>query len=176
MTQKGVKLEIETIEECGCEPHECYCRHNKEYKKSMKIRDLTTMVGLIDTDAPPSFRALERICELKKKIKRIDPEWILIDEVKLLEHQVLSQLDIIDHTIPWNSARNKLRYIDLCQTINKLKIIHPDWEMDLKDSKNHYLCRCCSCLEERRLYQQTLDEIRSEKSTPSKGSRDKFSN
>jgi len=176
MTQKGVKLEIETIEECGCEPHECYCRHNKEYKKSMKIRNLTTMIGLIEADAPLSFRALERIWELKKKIKRMDPEWILIDEVKLLEHQVLSQLDIIDHTIPWNSARNKLRYIDLCQTINKLKIIHPDWEVDLENSKNYYSCRCCSCLEKRRLYQQTLDETRSEKSTPSKGSRDKFSN
>jgi hypothetical protein len=46
MTQKGVKLEIETIGECGCEPHECYCRHSKEYKKSMKIRNLTTMIGL----------------------------------------------------------------------------------------------------------------------------------
>ena len=150
MTQKEVKSEIETIEECGCEPHECYCRHNKEYKKSMKIRNLTTMIGLIEADAPLSFRALERICELKKKIKRIDPEWILIDEVKLLEHQVLSQLDFIDHTIPWNSARNKLRYIDLCQTINKLKIIHPDWEMDLEDSKKYYLCKCCSCLEKRK--------------------------
>jgi hypothetical protein len=176
MTQKGVKLEIETIEECGCEPHECYCRHSKEYKKSMKIKNLTTMIGLIEADAPLSFRALERIWELKKIIKKIDPEWILIDEVKLLEHQVLSQLDIIDHTIPWNSARNKLRYIDLCQTINKLKIIHPDWEMDLENPKNYYLCRCCSCLEKRRLYQQTLDETRSEKSTHLKGVEIKFSN
>jgi len=51
-----------------------------------------------------------------------------------------------------------------------------DWEMDLEDSKNHYICRCCSCLEKRKMYQQTLDETRSEKSTPYKGSRNKFSN
>ncbi len=42
MSQTGVKLEAETAEECGCEPHECYCRPNKENMKSTKIRGLTT--------------------------------------------------------------------------------------------------------------------------------------
>ncbi len=41
----------------------------------------------------------------------------LADEITLLEHQVLNQIDVIDINVPWNSARNKLRYIDLHQTV-----------------------------------------------------------
>jgi hypothetical protein len=48
--------------------------------------------------------------------------------------------------------------------------------MDLEHFKNHYLCRCRSCLEKRKMYQQTLDETSLEKSTPYKGSRNKISN
>jgi hypothetical protein len=176
MTQEGMKVETEIIKGCGCEPQECYCRPNREFTKSTKIRSLTTLIGLIKADAPLSFRALERICDLKKKIKEIDPGWLLINEVTLLKHQALTQIDAIDHTIPWNSARNRLRYIDLCQTIKKLEMTHPGWVIDLEDPKNHHFCGCCSCLEKRRLYQQTLDETSSEESTSYKGSRGKSSN
>jgi hypothetical protein len=176
MTQRKIELRTEMTEDCGCEPHECYCRLSKEYIKSTKIRGLTTLIELIKADAPLSFRALGRIYDLKKKIKEIDPGWLLVDEMTILEHQVLSLIDAIDHTIPWNSARNRLKYIDLCQTINKLKTTHPGWVMDLEDPKNHHFCKCCSCLENRRSHQQTLGGTSSEESTLYKGNRDKSLN
>ncbi len=68
-------------------------------------------------DGPISYGPLERIWNFKKQIKEIDPNWLLADEITLLEHQVLNQIDVIDINVPWSSARNKLRYIDLHQTV-----------------------------------------------------------
>jgi hypothetical protein len=176
MMQRKKELGTEMTEDCGCEPHECCCRLSKEYIKSTKIRSLMTLIGLIEADAPLSFRALGRIHDLKKKIKEIDPGWLLVDETTVLEHQVLSLVDAIDHTIPWNSARNRLRYIDLCQTINKLRMTHPGWVIDLEDPGNRHFCKCCSCLENRKLHQQILGGTSSEKSTLYEGNREKSPN
>jgi len=172
MSQEKLKPEGEvtnregTSEDCDCGPHSCYCRVNKEYEKSTKIRSLTHLIGLINFmppfDGPLSYRPLERLWSLKKQIKEIDPNWLLADEITLLEHQVLNQINVIDINVSWNSVRSKLRYIDLYQTITKLRTIHPDWQMYLEDSKNHHFCRCCSCSEVRKLYQEELDDISSE--------------
>ncbi len=91
-------------------------------EKSTSVSD-THLIGMINFmppfDAPISYGPLERIWNFKKQIREMDPNWLLADEITLLEHQVLNQIDVIDITAPWNSARNKLRYIDLYQTIVK---------------------------------------------------------
>jgi hypothetical protein len=156
----------ENSEDCGHEVNACTCPPNKEYEKYTKIRGLTHLIGLINFmppfDGPISYGPLERIWNFKKQIKEIDSNWLLADEITLLEHQVLNQIDVIDINVPWNSARNKLRYIDLYQTITKLRTIHPDWQMYLEDSKNHHFCKCYSCSEVKRKYQEELDATSSE--------------
>jgi hypothetical protein len=156
----------ENSEDCGHEVNACTCPPSKEYEKYTKIRGLTHLIGLINFmppfDAPISYGLLERIWSFKKQIREMDQNWILADEITLLEYQVLNQIDVIDITVPWNSARNKLRYIDLYQTITKLRTIHPDWQMYLEDSKNHHFCKCCLCSEIKRRHQEELDATSSE--------------
>jgi hypothetical protein len=155
-----------TSEECGHEPHGCTCPPNKEYEKSTKIRSLTHLIGLINSrppfDGPISYGPLERIWNIKKRIREIDSNWILADEITLLEHQVLNQIDVIDINAPRNSTENKSRYLDLHQTITRLRTIHSDWQMYLEDSKNHHFCKCRPCSEIKRRYQEALDATSSE--------------
>ena len=156
----------ENPEDCGHEVNACTCPPDKEYEKYTKIRALTHLIGMINFmppfDGPISYGPLERIWNFKKQIREIDPNWLLADEITLLEHQVLNQIDVIDINVPWNSARNKLRYIDLYQTVTKLRTIHPNWQMYLEDSKNHHFCKCYSCSEIKRKYQEELDATSSE--------------
>jgi len=73
-----------------------------------------------------SYKPLETIWKLKKEVLERDPSWVLANNITMLECQILDQIDNIDHTRPWNSDRNKLRYIKLFQTITKLRILHPN--------------------------------------------------
>jgi hypothetical protein len=103
----------ENSEDCGHEVNACTCPPSKEYEKYTRIRGLTHLIALINFmppfDGPISYGPLERIWNCKKQIKEMDPNWLLADEITLLEHQVLNQIDVIDINVPWNSARNKLR-------------------------------------------------------------------
>jgi hypothetical protein len=162
-------------EDCGHEVNGCTCPPDKEYVKFTRIRGLTNLLGMINFmppfDSPISYTPLEKMWSFKKQIREIDPNWLLADEITLLEHQVLNQIDVIDINVPWNSARNKLRYIDLYQTITKLRTIHPDWQMYLEDSKNHHFCKCYQCSEVKRQYQEALDATSSEELSSDEESR-----
>jgi hypothetical protein len=174
MSQEKSKLTNEVIneegtsEDCGHGPHNCTCPPDKEYEKFTEIRSLTKLIGLIYSvpliNGFISYKPLERIWNSKKLIREIDPNWILADEVTVLEHQVLNQIDVVDINIPWDSVENKSRYLDLYKTIIRLKAIHPNWRMYLEDSKNHHFCTCLPCLEVKRRYQEALDVTSSEES------------
>ncbi len=103
--------------------------------------------------------------EIKKEILERDPNWVLANNITMLECQILNQIDNIDHTKPWNSDRNKLRYIELFQTITKLRILHPNWEVNLAEVTNFHLCKCLSCTERKKKL-LGHEESASEYSTP----------
>jgi hypothetical protein len=175
MSQEKSKLNKEvtnkegTSEDCGHEPHGCTCPPNEEFEKFTEIRSLTNLIRIIYSvpliNGLISYKPLERIWNTKKRIKEIDPNWILADEVTLLEHQVLNQIDVIDINVPWNSVEYKSKYLDLYKSIIRLKAIHPNWEMYLEDSKNRHFCKCLPCLEVKRRYQEALDATSSEESS-----------
>jgi len=70
----------------------------------------------------------------------------------------------------WNGDRNKLRYIDLFQAITEIRTIHPNWEIDLSRARNSHLCKCCSCLVERKPLLDNRD-LDSENSDSDEGSK-----
>ncbi len=120
--------------------------------KTIAISRLSRVIQTINF-APPfngtlTYAPLQKIWELKKEIAEKDPNWTLTSDDKVMETLVCSKIDSIDHTRPWNSDRNKLRYIDLFQTITKLRVRHPSWLIeDLKEVENSCTCKCHHCLE-----------------------------
>jgi len=84
---------------------------------------------------------------------------------------VLNLIDTIDINAPWDDVENKSRYLDLYKTIIRLKVIHPNWEMYLEDSKNHHFCKCLPCSEVKRRYQEMLDATSSEDSSSEEGNK-----
>ena len=159
----------DTLEGSSHKSHECTCTPSAEYEKATEIGSLTNLIRLVYSiplvNGLISYKPLERIWNSKKVIRKIDPGWVLADKVTLLEHQVLNQIDTIDISVPWDDVENKSRYLDLYKTIIKLKAIHPNWEMYLEDSKNHHFCKCLSCSEVKRRYQEMLDATSSEESS-----------
>jgi len=151
MSEEKSKIEVADKEDCGHEPHDCNCPPDKEYEKFTEIRSLTNLIRLVYSvpliNGLISFKPLERIWNSKKVIGKIDPNWVLADEVTLLEHQILNHIDSIDINVPWEDIRNKSKYLDLYKTIIRLREIHPNWEMYLEDSKNHHFCKCLQCSE-----------------------------
>ena len=93
-----------------------------------------------------------RIHVLKWKIKDVDPNWHLTDQVAIMEHQILDLLDGIDHMKPWNEIGNKLKYMALFSIIENLRKLHPIWGIHLESletpEKNHW-CKCYKCHEAR---------------------------
>jgi hypothetical protein len=171
MSQEKSKTDSEVVdkEDCVHEPHGCNCPPDKDYEKFTEIRSITNLIRLVYSvplvNGLISYKPLERIWNSKKVIRKIDPNWVLADKVTLLEHQVLNLIDTIDINAPWDDVENKLRYLDLHKTIIRLKAIHPDWEMYLEDSKNHYFCKCLPCSEVKRRYQEMLEATSSEDSS-----------
>jgi hypothetical protein len=153
MSQDKFELTLETSNKV--EPQcECEEEYPDGYIKIVRLNWLSNTIRLINFmppfNGPMSYKPLERICKLKKEIIEKDPNWILADNITMLECQVLNKIDNIDHTRPWNSDRNKLRYIELFQTITKLRTLHPNWVIDLSEARNPHLCRCCPCIIRRR--------------------------
>jgi hypothetical protein len=80
MSQEKTKLDSEatnkekTSEDCDYGPHSCYCRINKEYEKSTKVRSLTHLIGLINFmppfDGPISYGPLKKFGTLRSKLER----------------------------------------------------------------------------------------------------------
>jgi hypothetical protein len=123
-----------------------------EYFKQLKLKRLSTTIRLINFippfNGPMSYKPLEIIWRLKKEILERDPNWTLADSIiKLekdpnwataddttkLERQILNQINKIDHTGPWDSDENKLKYNELSQTITKLRTLHPKWKINLAE-------------------------------------------
>ena len=128
-------------------------KHSVEHFKLSRLKRLSSAIRLINFippfDEPMSYKPLEIIWKLKKEVLERDPSWVLANNITMLECQILDQIDNIDHTRPWNSDRNKLRYIKLFQTITKLRILHPNWEINLAEGTNFHLCKCLSCMEKK---------------------------
>ena len=177
MSQEKSKTDSEVVdkEDCGHEPHGCNCPPDEGYEKFTEIRSITNLIRLVYSvplvNGLISYKPLERIWNSKKVIRKIDPNWVLADKVTLLEHQVLNLIDTIDINAPWDDVENKTRYLDLYKTIIRLKVIHPNWEMYLEDSKNHHFCKCLPCSEVKRRYQEMLDATSSEDSSSEEGNK-----
>jgi len=129
-------------------------KHSVEHFKLLRLKRLSSAIRLINFippfDGPMSYKPLEIIWKLKKEVLERDPSWVLANNITMLECQILNQIDNIDHNIPWNSDRNKLRYIELFQAITKLRILHPNWEINLAEDTNFHLCKCLLCIERKK--------------------------
>jgi hypothetical protein len=149
MSTNKPELEVETPN------YMCKVEFEDDYVKSLALNRLSSVIKQINFvppfNGPMTYRPLERICALKKEIIERDSNWLLADDITVLETQILNKIDNIDHTRPWNSDRNKLRYIDLFQTITRIRTLHPNWEIDLREARNSHLCRCHLCLAKRML-------------------------
>ena len=97
----------------------------KENYKYVKLTGISNVINsLHSTDfsnEPLMHDRMNRVHILKWKIKNVDPNWHLTDQVTLMEHQILDLLDGIDHMKPWNEIGNKLKYLALFSIIENLK-------------------------------------------------------
>jgi hypothetical protein len=102
----------------------------KENYKYVKLTGISNVINsLHSTDfsnEPLMHDRMNRVHILKWKIKNVDPNWHLTDQVTLMEHQILDLLDGIDHMKPWNEIGNKLKYLALFSIIENLKKDTPE--------------------------------------------------
>ena len=128
----------------------------KENYKYVKLTGISNVINsLCGTDFSNEslmHHRMNRIHVLKWKIKDIDPNWHLTDQVALMEHQTLDLLDGIDHMKPWNEIGNKLKYMALFSIIENLRKLHPRWGIHLESletPEENHLCKCHKCHEAR---------------------------
>ncbi len=128
----------------------------KENYKYVKLTGISNVINYLHStdfsNEPLMHNRISRIHVLKWKIKDTDQSWHLIDQMTLMEHQILDLIDGIDHMKPWDEIENKLKYVTLFSTIEKLRKLHPRWGIHLEfletPNKNH-LCKCHKCHEAR---------------------------
>ncbi len=160
MAQEKSKLNIEKSKlniEVATEEQPLDGANEGTIKDQIKTKAISKLSRVIQTInfVPPfngtiTYAPLQRIWELKKEIEEKYPNWTLTSDDEVLETLVFSKIDSIDHTRPWNSDRNKLRYIDLFQTITKLRVRHPSWSIeDLNEVKNSCTCKCHYCVKKK---------------------------
>ena len=89
-------------------------KENYKYVKLTGISNIINSLHSTDFSNEPLMQdRMNRIHVLKWKIKDVDLNWHLTDQVALMEHQILDLLDGIDHMKPWNEVGNKLKYMEI---------------------------------------------------------------
>jgi len=77
---------------------------DKKNYKYVKLTGISNVINSLQStdfsNEPLMHDRINRIHVLKWKIKDVDPNWHLIDQVALMEHQILDLLDGIDHMKP----------------------------------------------------------------------------
>jgi len=76
-------------------------RENYKYVKLIGMSNIINSLRSTDfSNEPLMHNRMHRIHVQKWKIKDIDPNWHLTDQMTLMEHQILDLLDGIDHMKP----------------------------------------------------------------------------
>jgi len=113
-----------------------------------------------------NFRHLQRLHELMRELKSLDPEYPVTDVVQTSELNILKNLDRIQTTRSWDDAGNKLVYINIQGEISKIRKFHPDWDVDLDCIYRYHICRCLRCKSEGFLCTQHVLDSSNEISSP----------
>ncbi len=113
-----------------------------------------------------NFRHLQRLHELMRELKSLDPEYPLTDTVQVSELNILKTLDKIRTSRSWDDAGNKLLYIYIQGEMAKIRKIHPDWDIDIDCIYRYHICRCLRCKTEGFLCTQHVLDSSNETSSP----------
>ena len=120
-----------------------YSARQKVVRKIYRI--LSKVICIPPYEDTINFRHLQRLHELMKELRSLDPEYPLTDIVQTKELNILKDLDKMQTTRPWDDAGNKLLYIHIQGEISKIRNIHPDWDVDLDCIYRYHICRCLRC-------------------------------